>query len=360
MQLNQFEIFPKNADLQTCKRVKFGIDPTFHRLHLGHLVPLRVVKMLQEAGHNITIVLGTFTAQLGDPSGQDKTRPVISKEQVEINAANILLQVRQILGDNFSVLFNGDVANGMSVPQLMNILLKFTTTQLLGRDAFQNRLDSGGVVGMHELIVPIMQGWDSVILETELEIGGTDQLFNFQIARKLQESESQKPQACLFVPIISGTDGKKMSKSLGNCIFLDENPDDIFGKCMSISDDVMFEWLPLLTDLKFTNDIHPMRMKKMMAFNIVSQLHGDEAASTAMQTFEHLCQNKGKPEDIPIVDLLPLLDMIVKVRDCSKSEARKLLSGNGVRINGNVANLNSSISSGDIVKIGKRMFCKVR
>lgn len=348
------EIFPKDSDLTGLKRVKFGIDPTFHRLHLGHLVPLRIVKQLQEQGKDITIVLGTFTAILGDPSGRDQARPILSKEEVEENARRIQVQVHQILGSKFSIFRNGDAFNEMRVPELMRIVSDFSVQQITNRNAFAGRIDSGNPIGIHELIVPILQGTDSVILKSEIEIGGTDQLFNFQIARRLQELNGQKPEVCIMAPIINGTDGRKMSKSLDNCIFLDEDPTDVFGKCMSISDSVMEEWIPLLTNEN--KESKPMKRKKKMAFDIVEQLFDHATAMNCLQQFENRIQNKEIPEDIPQIESEDIVDAVSKIRNCSRSEARRLLTQGAISIDNKKASENTEIHAGQIIKAGKRDF----
>lgn len=356
--MKNLEIFPKNSDLSKLKRVKFGIDPTFPKLHLGHLVPLRIVKDMQEQGKDVTIVLGTFTAQMGDPSGKDQTRPILSKADVEDNAEHILNQVNSILNPGFSVFRNGDLFNVMNVPTLLETVSKFTVQNMLSRDAFQKRLETEHSIGLHELIVPILQGTYSVHLKSEIEIGGSDQLFNFQIARRLQELDGQTPEVCLMMPIINGTDGRKMSKSLGNCIFLDESAEDIFGKCMSISDDVMSEWIPLLTDL-IDLDENPMRCKKQMAHDILRQIKGKEEADLALLNFTNTIQSRNLPENIDEIVKCDLIEFITKVRDCSNSDARRLLNAGSVKVDGTKVEDGFELVSGQIVKIGKRNFAKV-
>jgi tyrosyl-tRNA synthetase len=354
----KINVFPENAKLDG-KEIKFGIDPTFPTLHLGHLVPLRIVKKLQEDGRNVTIVLGTFTAQLGDPSGKEKTRPILTPEETEKNAQSILSQVKQILGDNFTVFKNGDLFNKMTVPEILTISSKFTTHFMMTRDAFQKRLEKNEPIHLHELIVPICQGWDSVHLKSDIEIGGTDQLFNFQVARKLQEQNGQNPETCLMMPIINGTDGRKMSKSLGNCIFLNEKPKDIFGKCMSISDDTMEEWLPLLTDLTDLPE-HPMKRKKALAFDITKQLHGEEAANNALKSFENVIQKSELPKDMIKVKASDILSAVLLARKESKSGARRLIKQKSVSLNGKkVSEETVPVNSGDIIKIGKRTFAEI-
>jgi tyrosyl-tRNA synthetase len=352
-----FEIFPEGSKIEELKRVKFGIDPTSNKLHLGHLVPLRIVKRMQELGKDVTIVLGNFTAQLGDPSGKDKTRPILSREDVEHNAEQILSQVEQILLPGFEVFRNGDVFNQMNVPELMQIVSDFSVQQMTNRNAFANRIKNNVPIGVHELIVPILQGTDSVKLRSEIEVGGTDQLFNFKVARRLQELNEQKPEVCILTPIINGTDGRKMSKSLGNCIFLDEDPTDVFGKCMSVSDDTMEEWILLLTDEN--REAQPMSRKKKMAFDIVEQLFDTSMAETCLKQFEDRIQNKEIPDEIDEIRADDLLDAIIKIRGCSKTQARRLLMDGAVKIDGVKVDSESRTSVGQIVKVGKRDFGRI-
>lgn len=353
-------IFPTDADISPSKRVKFGIDPTFPRLHLGHFIPLRFVKKMKEAGHQVTIVLGTFTAQLGDPSGRDSTRPILSESEVRQNAEQILNKVKELLGPDTDFFPNDWLHNSMTIPKfLRDVASKFTLSHMTSRNAFANRIEANHPIAMHELLVPMLQGMDSVHLKTEIEIGGQDQLFNFQIARQLQESFGQKPQACIMFPVINGTDGRKMSKSFGNCIFLDEPANDIFGKVMSIPDSVMDEWFPLLSDT--TRDfIHPMDNKKALAFDIVRQLQDREAAKQAQDFFEKTIQNKETPEEIPAIEATTLMQAVQKIRSCSKTAARTLLNAKAVKINGVICTEeNKSVQNGEVIQVGKRDFAKV-
>jgi len=247
----------------------------------------------------------------------------------------------------------------MTLPKfLRNVASKFTLSHMISRNAFSNRIENNHPIAMHELLVPMLQGMDSVHLETEIEVGGQDQLFNFQIARQLQESFGQKPQTCVMFPVINGTDGRKMSKSLNNCIFLDEPANDIFGKVMSIPDNVMFEWFPLLTDVQ-TCPLHPMEAKKKLAFEIVLQLQNKEAAEQAKSFFEKTVQQKEIPNTIPEIQAETLVLAIQKMRNCSKTACRKLLNGKGVKINGVVCTEDRPVSSGEIIQIGKREFAKI-
>lgn len=363
-----FQVFPENADLLPCKRVKFGIDPTFPRLHLGHLVPLRLAKKMMQDGHKLTIVLGTFTAQLGDPSGRDTTRPILGEAEVEANAESIFVQINKILGeDNFgpeapgkwTICKNGWLHNQMTLPTFMKQVANFTLSHMTSRNAFQDRIANQQSIGMHELLVPICQGWDSVALQSEIEIGGQDQLFNFQIARHLQEANGQKPQSCIMMPIINGTDGRKMSKSLGNCIFFDEHPNDVFGKVMSIPDAVMEEWIPLFVDFP-VDGIHPMDKKKFLAVEIVKQLHTPQIALAAQEHFLKTVQNKELPPDIPTLPPSSLLNAVVTCCNISKTAARQRLKDGAVKVDGTkVFDEQLLLQPGQVVQCGRRDFARI-
>jgi tyrosyl-tRNA synthetase len=353
--------FPANAPLPPKGRVKFGIDPTFTRLHLGHLVPLLMVKELQGAGHPVTIVLGTFTAQLGDPSGRDATRPILSPTDVEMNAFLIKQIVEKVLPPGFTFWDNHTEHDKMTLPKFMKLAAQFTLAHMTSRDAFQKRIEAKASIGLHELLVPICQGWDSVVLKAEIEVGGQDQLFNFQVSRFLQEKEGMPPQVCLMSPIIRGTDGRKMSKSLDNCIWLDDPPVDVYGKVMSVPDDVMEEWIPLLSSEPNAHT-HPMDRKKALAFDITNQLWGRGRAAMAQDEFKALCQDRKAPtaDDIDhYVKGETLVEVVSELRSCSKAEARRLLAGGGVSLDGVKRLEDCKVSSGQIVKVGKRDFVKV-
>ena len=356
--------FPENAEklIKNGKelRVKFGIDPTRNRLHLGHCVPLRICRKLQEQGHKLDLILGTLTAQLGDPSGQDKTRPILPEDEVKANADRLLEQVSKVLLPGFKVHRNHEFVSGMTVPFFLTRLAsKFTVASMLARDAFKKRHEAGSAIALHEFLVPLLQGWDSVMVKAEVEVGGTDQLFNFQVARSLQEMEGQKAQVCVMAPIIRGTDGRKMSKTFDNVIWLDEVPDQMFGQVMSIPDDVAEEWMNLFCD-KVVSESHPMKRKKHLAWEIVSQLHGSMAAEEAAKAFEQLVQRKEVPEDMPSVKRDILFKIVASVKDESNSGARKLILGGGVSVDGTkVLDPMVEPKVGSVIKIGKRTFVRI-
>lgn len=300
--------------------------------------------------------MGTFTAQLGDPSGHDKLRPVLSEEETKANAGTILKQVGRILKPGFDVHFNHVFTDEMSIPFfLTEIASKFTAQFLLSRDGFRKRTEAGLSISMHELLVPLFQAWDSVKLKSRIEIGGTDQLFNFNVTRKLQEMFGVEPEVCIMTPIINGTDGRKMSKSFDNVIWLDEEPEQMFALVMSTPDAVTDEWFCLLSDLEAVED--PFLRKKQLAFDVVLQLHSLEAAQEAQEAFESKVQKREVPGDILETEAKTILEMVVEARSISKSAARKIIEGGGVQIDGQkVFDLNR-VGFG-IVKIGKRQFIK--
>jgi tyrosyl-tRNA synthetase len=364
-----FKIFPEGATIEPGVRVKFGIDPTYHRLHLGHMVPLKFVRGLAAKGHPVTIVLGTFTARLGDPSGRDATRPILDRDTVEANAAAITKTINKFMPGwpNMSgsgIAWNGNFLYGLPLSTFMELASNFTVTHMMSRDSFQRRQEAGTGVALHELLVPICQGYDSVCLQAGVEVGGQDQLFNFQIARQMQEIYHQKPpQVCVMAPIIRGTDGRKMSKSLDNCVWMDEEPNDMFGKVMSVSDEVMEEWLPLLLDddpstVDATRG--PMHKKKVLAYQIVMQCHGNEAAQDAWRHFEKTVQNRETPEVVAEVEAATLVEAVVKIRDTSRTEARRLLGASAVRVDGAVVKDDVVVRPGQLIKVGKLDYGMVR
>lgn len=363
-------IFPNTEKIDFSKklRVKFGIDPTSDKLHLGHMRAIFEAKKLWEQGHHVDLVLGTFTAQLGDPSGKDTMRPILSADETEKNAESIIEQVARIFGNpdathpnfkNIQIHRNGEWFGVMNVIMMTNILSKFTTTQLLARDSFQKRMEEKNPIGMHELIVPILQGYDSVHLDTDIEIGGTDQLFNFAITRDVQRANGRKPEVCILMPILNGTDGRKMSKSFDNCIFINDAPNDVFGKTMSISDALMKEWWSIFMDDEPMN-VHPMKAKKELAWVITKEIWNTDSANEALVHFENVIQNRNKPTDFKNVTGDSLVSVILQVRQCSTSEAKRLIAQGGIKINDTkIVDESFGLKSGDIVKVGKLDFAKV-
>ena len=305
--------------------------------------------------------MGTLTGRLGDPSGRDRTRPVLTEAAVAANAAALLAQCHRVLLPGFRAHHNHAFVEGMSVPTfLVRLAGRFTVAGLLARDGFRARWEAGAPIAAHELLVPLIQGWDSVVLRTEVEIGGTDQLFNFQIARRLQRAEGQAAQVALMKPLIAGADGRKMSKSLGNTVWLDEPPESMFAQIMAIRDAQIDSWRAHLTDLR-PGGSGPMSEKLALAEDIVAQLHGAPAAALAAAAFERIVRRKGLPDEVPEVaagdDLVAL---VARVREVSRSGARKLIVGRGVRIDGAcVVDPLHVPRPGDVVRIGKRHAVKI-
>jgi len=360
-----FQTIPPDTDIKSLRgKVKFGIDPTGDKMHLGHLIPLRMVRRLKEQGCQVDIILGTFTAQMGDPSGKDTMRPVLAAEQTKANAEALLSQVKRIVGDDITVHRNHEWFDNYTLPKVMGILSKFTVGNLLSRDAFQKRISSNNSIGMHELIVPILQGLDSVELKSDIEVGGSDQMFNFHTTRQTQEIFGQKPEVCIMAPIINGIDGRKMSKSYNNCIWINDTPKDVFGKAMSISDAVMYQWYPIFFDApEWDIKEHPMTKKKKLAQKITEEIWGAEAGIKERESFETQFQSKKLPEGIKEIKATNIIDFIISVKGGSKSEARRLVTSNAVGIvdeDGNVTKVSMDyiVNPGEIIKIGKRDYGK--
>lgn len=371
-------IFPNTEKIDFSKKlkVKFGIDPTSDKLHLGHLIPLLYVKKLWEEGHHVDIVLGNFTAQLGDPSGKDTMRPILTSEETEENANSISEQITRIFGnpdashsnfENIAIHRNGDWFARMNAIMMTDLLSKFTTNQLLSRDSFQKRIEANNPIGMHELVIPILQGYDSFQLKTQVEIGGSDQLFNFAITRDVQRNFGQVPEICILMPIINGTDGRKMSKSFDNCIFINDSPNDVFGKTMSISDSLMQEWWPVFFDVEQINMQFPMGQKKKLAFKVTEHIWSFDKADEAQKNFEHVIQSKKTPDEmmeisLPESGMIDIVDVVKQLRNCSKNEAMRLLKAGAVTVEDGITKITGPLplcAKGIVVKVGKRDFAKI-
>jgi len=355
----KFNTFPENINpFQKKGIVKFGIDPTGSEMHLGHLLPLRIVKKFKAEGFPIHIILGTFTAQIGDATGRDATRPILTELETIENGEKLLQQVKRILGDDIIIHKNTTWHNAMQLPEFMKVISNFSVQKLLNRDNFAKRMEAHVPIAMHELMGPILQGIDSFQLNTTVEVGGSDQLFNFVITREVQELLGQTPEVCVLSPVINGLDGRKMSKSFGNCIFINDTPEDVFGKVMSISDETMREWLPIFFD-EIDATKHPMVQKKELAFRITQEIWSLEAAETGKAHFQSVIQSRELPENMPEFEIGNLTEIVSKIINGSKTEARRLLTSNAVKINGEKVAEGFEVKSGDIVKVGKRNFAKI-
>ena len=266
-------------------RVKLGVDPTSPDLHLGHAIILRKLRQFQDLGHQAVLIIGDFTSMIGDPSGRSVTRPQLSREQVEANAETYREQAFKVLDPaRTKLVANGDWLSKMDFEQVIRLNSKVTLQQMLQREDFRNRVDQGQPIHAHEIQYPIMQGWDSVMVQADVELGGTDQLFNNLVGRDLQKQEGQPPQVVFVLPILEGLDGsKKMSKSLGNYVGLNESASEIFGKLMSISDELMGRYYPLLLGKPLDPGAHPLEAKKQLAFAIVETYHSRNAAQKTLE-----------------------------------------------------------------------------
>jgi len=360
-------------------RVKLGMDPSSPDLHLGHTVVLEKLRRLQELGHTPIFLVGDFTARIGDPSGKKKTRPALSMEEVEKNAATYVEQVGRILDvKSVEVRFNSEWMESMSSTDLVRLCSHYTVARLLERDDFSKRYKAGEPISVHEFLYPFVQAYDSVALESDVELGGTDQTFNLLMAREIQRSYGQPPQAVITHPLLVGTDGSdKMSKSLGNLIGITESPEEMYGKTMSISDTLMLDWFDILSggewsDLdddraKLSGDTgDPLGFKKMLAARIVTRFHGSDAADRASLHFQNVIRDKGVPDDVSEIEVAVgsgLLDILRQLGfAASTSEARRLVSQQAVSIDGKtVADPRLRPDSGSyLIKVGKRRFGRVR
>ncbi|MEA3312985.1 MAG: tyrosine--tRNA ligase [Caldisericota bacterium] len=365
-------------------RIKLGADPTAPDLHLGHYIVLRKLRNFQELGHTVIFIIGDFTALIGDPSEQSKTRPPLSREQIEENAKTYFEQVFKILDkDKTKIHFNSEWLSKISLEQLIRIASKFTIARILERDDFLKRYESGTPIFFHEFFYPVMQAYDSVAIKADVELGGTDQKFNLLMGRKLQESMNMVPQIAITMPILRGTDGiKKMSKSLKNYIGITENPGTMFGKVMSIPDTLISEYYSLILQKpeKETKEIdkiiqdgkeNPMKLKMQLAREIVTLFHSQEDANIAEENFKNIFSKKEMPknmEELNIskfirdgkVNIVAMLNEkgIVK----SKSDAKRLIKQGGIQINGEkVKDFKNTIplKKGDVLKIGKLKFFRI-
>lgn len=341
----------RNAEKDGRKLViKLGFDPTAPDLHLGHAVVLRKLRAFQQLGHQIVIIVGSFTAQIGDPTGKNKSRKPLSREEVMTNADTYIKQLSKVIDtDKCIIRFNADWLGKLTAQHILQLLSKVTVAQLLHRNDFNKRFTENTPIAMHELMYPILQGYDSLQIKADIEMGGTDQLFNCAMGRQLQESHGQEPQVVMCMPLLKGLDGKeKMSKSLNNIIGLTDPPNEMFGKMMSAPDALLPEYLELVTDFSAAEkaDIaarlqagaHPMEIKKLIAKNIIAQYHDEQSAIAAEQFFIHQFQQRSFAEKNftpvilePAAKTLRLLELCHQLRkDETKSAIRRLIVSGAV------------------------------
>lgn len=360
-------------------RIKFGIDPTAHQIHLGHVVPLRKLRAWQAAGHAAVLVVGDFTARIGDPSGRDKERLALSAEQTKKFAASYLEQIGQVIDiRRAEVRYNSEWFDHMTTGDFLRLLSKTTLNQLLAHETFSRRLDAKRPLGLHEITYPILQGYDSVAVKADVELGGLDQKFNLLTGRDIQQAYGQEPQEIVMFEYLLGTDGKqKMSKSLGNTINLTDTAQDMYGKIMSIPDKLIPQYFTLATELPAgeiqdiikelrSKKAHPKNTKGRLAMEIVRLYHGEDAAETAAAEFTKVFSKKGLPTDLPKIAIRagahPVLNLLVSQKlAASRSEARRLVEQGGVKLNKETLtdwNATITIREGDVLQIGKRTFVR--
>ncbi|MGA6974349.1 MAG: tyrosine--tRNA ligase [Candidatus Binatus sp.] len=356
-------------------RIKLGMDPTAPDLHLGHTLTLKKLRDFQNAGHTVIFLVGDFTAMIGDPTGRSETRKPLSREEIERNADTYRDQAFKILDRQLTeVRFNSEWMNDLGVRRLIEITAKVSVARILERDDFEKRLAAEEPLFLHELLYPVIQGYDSVALEADLEIGGTDQKFNMLVGRELQRHYGQAPQAVMTMPLLEGLDGvRKMSKSYGNYVALTDKPEDMYGKLMSVPDQLMVRYYELLTNAApdeiaavKSGGMHPMEAKKRLARAIVIEYHGADAATRAEQYFESKFQRKEIPasaqvyriaEDLWICELMKQLQFTP-----STSEARRLVSQGAVRVDGRtITDVNFRFVPGEhkVLEVGKRRVARI-
>ena len=366
-------------------RIKLGMDPTAPDLHLGHAVVLRKLRQFQDLGHRAVLIIGDFTAMIGDPTGKKKTRPVLSAQQVEENAATYFSQAGKILDtnpDKLEIRHNSEWLAKMNFADALRLAQQMTVARMLERDTFSERYKAGEAIYIHEFMYPLMQGWDSAMIRADVELGGTDQTFNNLVGRDLQVGQGQDPQIVMIMPILCGTDGvQKMGKSLGNYVGVAESPEQQFGKIMSIPDTLMKQWFELCTTLPEEQiatlvdgrQTHPRQAKETLARMIVEQFHSAAAAHAAAEDFRRRFSEGQLPEEIAVQEvdsalvkdgLIGLLTLIKAVGFApSTSEARRLVESGAVSIDGNKISdprIQVAITGTPILQIGKRRVCRIK
>ena len=346
-------------------RVYLGVDPTGTKLHLGHTIPIRKLQEFADLGHEAILVFGTGTVLTGDPSQRQEARKKITQKEIDENIKSWKDQASKIIDfGKVQIKQNGDWLLKLTVPEIINIASNISAIQLFKRDMFQERTKRGETVWTHETLYPLFQGYDSVYMDVDLEIGGTDQMFNMLIGRELQKKMAGRDKYVLTTPLISGVDGQPMSKSSGNCIWLDDRPADMFGKIMSMADTQIEEYWQMLTELskEELKKLKPIDAKKKLAAEIVKIFHSEAEAKTAREEFERVFQKGKSPEDIPkikIGDNISIVDFI-STQVGSKSEAKRLLDQGAIEVDSiSVKEAQSKLKNNSTVRIGKKKFVRI-
>lgn len=376
-------IIPGKQELEKVLRankklnIYLGIDPTATRIHLGHVVPLRKLQAFAELGHHVTFLIGDFTALIGDTSDKDSERPILTSEKIQQNFQTYKKQVEKILDfSKVKVKFNSEWLNELTFPKIVKLCQHFSTNDFISRELIRKRLNEGKRVGLHELLYPVMQGYDSFLMDSDIQIGGTDQTFNMQAGRSLQKDLRGKESFVMAMEFLMGTDGRKMSKTWGNTIWLEDEPNDMYVKVMTIRDDLIIQCFTLATnvslleieEMKKELKSNPMEVKKKLAHEIVTELYGKEAADMAAGHFKKTVQQKELPEEIPTISLpqsfisgATIPDVLTKTGLVeSKSEAKRLIEQGGVSVDNKIVTDPNSLFKGKLIKVGKRKFTKIQ
>ncbi len=379
-------IYPSREELENVlrsgKKLKLyqGFDPTGTQLHIGHMIGLKKLAQWADLGHEVIFLIGDGTGQAGDPSGKLSTRDkFFTREELRENAKEYVMQAKKIIDfdkPNVKILYNGDWLNSLGLVEILNILDKFSHQQLIERDMFQERIKNGERISMREFIYPILPGYASVAMDVDLELGGTDQMFNMMCGRVLQKGFHDKEKFVMTTPLLEDSQGRKIGKTEGNVIGLTDNPSDLYGKIMSLSDDVIVKGLEYLTNIsldeikeikkKLEAGKNPIEFKKKLAYEIVKDLNSEDDAEKAQGEFEKVVQNKETPEDLQIysAEHVKTLDEVLVDSQIvsSKSEVKRLAEQGGIEIDGkkiSVDQLKQEVSDGSVVKIGKHKFLKI-
>lgn len=355
-------------------RVKLGMDPSAPDLHLGHTVVLRKLRLFQDLGHQVVLIIGDFTGRIGDPTGKSATRKPLTEEQVLANAKTYKEQIGKILDpEKTEIHFNSEWLGKMNFADVLSLASKMTVARMLERDDFHKRYTSGQSIGVHEFMYPLMQGEDSVAIHADIEFGGTDQKFNLIVGRHLQEEAGQEPQCVIMMPLLEGLDGvQKMSKSLGNYIGIDEAPEDMYGKAMSVPDELMMRYFMLATNVPMeeqeqmkadleSGKLHPRDAKMKLAWTIVDMYHGKEAADKAQDHFIQVFQKKDIPDEMETFEAAPDMALPELLKEsgmaASTSEARRAIKQGSVKADGEkVTDLAIELKDGMVIQMGKRKF----
>lgn len=352
-------------------RIKWGADPSAPDIHLGHTVILNKLRQFQDLGHLVIFLIGDFTARIGDPTGKSETRKPLNKKEIEKNSRTYQEQVFKILDKRKTkVVHNSHWLSKLKIEDVISLAGKYTVARMLERDDFMGRFEKERPISIHEFLYPLIQGYDSVVIKADVEIGGTDQKFNMLVGRELQREYKEEPQIIITLPLLEGTDGvQKMSKSLGNYIGITEPPSEIFGKTMSISDELMLRYYELLADISLeeVKKMHPKEAKKKLASLLVGRFYDEKAAKAAEEEFESIFKEGRLPQEIPLLSLskkeVGIIDLLVEGGLApSKSEARRLIQQGGVRIGDETITHEKYIVKLDtekVVNVGKRKFLRV-